>query len=128
MRSLKKDTKKLYVAKRLPSVPILDENGFETGEYSKIYDVPIALNLNFKPVIDKIEQQMFGQDLDNILKITYTPFDSNNYIISHYSAVWLGVEPNGILTDRDPQNPMNNNYLVIKVINTGNQNAAFIKK
>lgn len=128
MRSLKKDKKNLYIAKRLPSVPILDENGFQTGEYAKVYDDLIPLNLNAKPVTDKIEQQMFGEDLEHILKITYSSFGSNNVIISQYDAVWFEIEPNGVLIDSDPNNPMNNNYFVTKTINLGNQNAAFIKK
>jgi hypothetical protein len=86
------------------------------------------LSLNAKPVTDLIEQQMFGEDLQHILKIIYTPFDSKKTVISQYDAVWLGVEPNGVLNETDPQHPMNNNYIVIKTINLGNQNAAFIKK
>ena len=128
MRSFKKDKTKLYVAKRLPSIPILDQNGYPTGEYAKAYETPIVLSLNAKPITDKTEQQMFGEDLEHILKITYTPFDSKKTVISQYNAVWLGIEPNGVLNEADPQHPMNNNYIVIKTINLGNQNVAFIKK
>ena len=128
MRSLKKDTKKLYVAKRLPSAPIKDENGFDTGEYIKVYDELLALNLNVKPISDKIECQMFGEDVDSVLKITYTMFDSEGYEITEFDAVWLGAEPNGVLTEIDPYNPMNNNYIVIKTIIFRSQNIAYIKK
>ena len=95
VRSLKKDTKKLHIAKRLPSVPIKDENGFDTGEYAKVYDEPVALNLNVKPISDKIERQMFGEDVDKVLKITYTLYDSQGFVITEFDAVWLGIEPNG---------------------------------
>ncbi len=128
MRSFRKDKTKLYVAKRLPSISILDENGNPTGEYAKAYENPVMLSLNAKPITDKIEQQMFGEDLEHILKIVYTPFDSKKTVILQYDVVWLGVEPNGILNEADPKHPMNNNYIVIKTINRGNQNAAFIKK
>ena len=128
MRSLRKERVKFYIAKRLPSIPILGSEGNSTGEYAKAYESSVMLSLNAKPITDKIEQQMFGEDLEHILKITYTPFDSKKIVISQYDAVWLGVEPNGILNETDPQHPMNNNYIVIKTINLGNQNTAFIKK
>lgn len=128
MRSFKKDKIKIYISKRLPSIPILDSEGNPTGEYAKAYETPVMLSLNAKPITDLIEQQMFGEDLEHILKIIYTPFDSKKTVVSQYDAVWLGVEPNGVLNETDPRHPMNNNYIVIKTINLGNQNAAFIKK
>lgn len=128
MRSLKKDKKTLYISKRLPSTPILDDEGVETGEYAKIYDEWVRLNLDVKPISDIKEQQMFGEDSDKTLKITYTLYDSNNVEIENHSAVWLGTEPNRILTDSNLSSPMNNDYVVIKTINFGNQNAAYIKR
>lgn len=128
MRSFRKDKQKLFVAKRLPSIPILDSGGNPTGEYAKAYESPITLYLNAKPITDKIEQQMFGEGLEHILKIIYTPFDSKKTVISQYDGVWLDVIPNGILNEADSAHPMNNNYIVIKTVNLGNQNAAFIKK
>lgn len=128
MRSLRKDKRKIYVSKRLPSIPILDSEGNPTGEYAKAYESPIMLSLNAKPITDLIEQQMFGEDLEHILKIIYTTFDSKKMVISQYDAAWLDVVPNGVLNETDPQHPMNNNYIVIKTINLGSQNAAFIKK
>lgn len=128
MRSLKKDKRKIYISKRLPSTPIFDDEGVETGEYAKVYDKWVGLNLDVKPISDIKEQQMFGEDSNKTLKITYTLYDSNNFEIENYCAVWLDVEPNGILTDIDNNNPMNNNYTVIKTINFGSQNVAYIKK
>lgn len=128
MRSLRKDKRKIYASKRLPSIPILDSERNPTGEYAKAYEIPTMLNLNAKPVTDLIEQQIFGEDSEHILKIIYTPFDSKKIVVSQYDAIWIDVEPNGILNETDPQHPMNNNYIVIKTINLGNQNAAFIKK
>lgn len=128
MRSLKKDKKTLYVSKRLPSTPIFNDEGVETGEYAKVYDEWVRLNLDVKPISDIKEQQMFGEDSDKTLKITYTLYDSNNVEIENHSAVWLGTDPNGILTDSNLSSPMNNDYIVIKTINFGNQNAAYIKR
>lgn len=128
MRSLKKDKKIIYISKKLPSVPILDDDDNPTGEYAKVYDSPTLLKLNIKPISDKTERQIFGENSENILKISYTLYDSQGFEIENYSAVCLGTEPNGILTDRDFKNPMNNNYLVIKTINLGTQNAAYIKR
>ena len=128
MRSLRKDKNKLYISKRLPSTPILDDEGNETGEYAKVHDEWVRLNLDVKPISDIKEQQMFGEDSDKTLKITYTLYDSNNFEIENHCAVWLDVEPNGTLTDKDHNSPMNNDYVVIKTINFGSQNAAYIKR
>ncbi len=128
MRSLKKDKRKIYISKRLPSTPILDDDNNFTGEYAKVYDNPTMLDLDVKPISDVEEQKMFGEDSDKTLKITYTIYDSNNFDIENHSAVWLDVEPNGILTDNDPKRPMNNNYIVTTTINLGGQNAAYIKR
>lgn len=128
MRSLKKDKRKIYISKRLPSTPILDDDNNFTGEYAKVYDEWVRLDLDVKPISDVREQQIFGEDSDKTLKITYTFYDSNNFEIVNYSAVWLDATPNGILTDSDPNNPMNNDYVVIKTINLGNQNVAYIKR
>ena len=128
MRSLRKDIKKIYVSKRLPSVPILDKGNNFTGEYAKVYDTPTELFLNIKPISNDTERQMFGEDTDKILKISYTLYDSQNFEIVNYSAVWIDTTPNGILTDKDHNNPMNNDYLVIKTVNLGNQTVAYVKK
>lgn len=128
MRSLRKDKKKLYISRRLPSIPILDDDNNFTGEYAKVYDEWVRLNLDIKPISDVKEQQIFGEDSDKTLKITYTLYDSNNVEIENYSAVWLDIEPNGVLSDSDQNSPMNNNYVVVKTINFGSQNAAYIKK
>ena len=128
MISLRKDIKKIYVSKRLPSVPILDKDNNFTGEYAKVYDTPTELFLNIKPISNDTERQMFGEDTDKILKISYTLYDSQNFEIVNYSAVWIDTTPNGILTDKDQNNPMNNDYLVIKTVNLGNQNVAYVKK
>ena len=128
MRSLKKDKKKIYIARKLPSDPILDSDGNPTGEYAKVYDIPIELALNVKPISNETDQKMFGEDTNKMIKITYTFYDSQGFEIEIFSAVWIDTEPNGILTDGDSNNPMNNNYLVVKTINFGNQNVAYIKR
>ena len=128
MRNLRKDIKKIYVSKRLQSVPIIDKDNNFTGEYAKVYDTPTELFLNIKPISNDTERQIFGEDTDKILKISYTLYDPQNFEIVNYSAVWIDTTPNGILTDKDHNNPMNNDYLVIRTVDFGNQNVAYIKK
>ena len=128
MRSLRKDKRKIYVSKRLPYVSILNKDNNFTGEYAKIYDTPTELFLNIKPISNDTERQMFGEDTNKILKISYTLYDSQNFEIVNYSAVWIDIEPNGILTNEDYNCPMNNNYMVIKTLNLGNQNMSYIKR
>ncbi len=128
MRSLRKDKRKLYISKRLSSAPIFDDEGNQTGEYAKVYDKPIRLNLDVKPISNTLDMQMFGENADKMLKITYTLYDSNGFEIKNNFAVWLDVISNGILTDGDMHNPINNDYVVIKTINFGSQNVAYIKR
>lgn len=128
MRCLRKEKQAVYISKKLPPIPVIDENGFETGEYYSVYDEPVKLFLNVKPITDIAELQAFGEDVNSILKAVYTMFDVNGYEILEFDIAWIRVKPNGSLKDDDPQKPMNNNYFVHKVIDTGNQICVYFKK
>ena len=127
MRSLRKEKKKVYVANKLPPVRVLDEDGIETGEYYSVYDEPKIFFLNIKPITDIAERNSFGEDVSSILKTVYTPFDVNDKILE-FAAVWIDAEPNGNLSDGDIQNPMNNDYFVFKILDTGGQICVYLKK
>lgn len=128
MRSLRKEKRAIYVSKKLPPQPVLDGDGNETGEYCSVYDEPKILFLNIKPITDIAEQKAFGEDVSSILKAVYTPYDVSDAEISEFDAVWINAEPNGNLKDGGPQKPMNNDYFVYKILDTGGQICAYLKK
>lgn len=128
MRSLKKQQRTLYVSQPLPTQEIKDSDGNDTGVKENVWDEPVELSIDVKPVTDELERQAFGTDVKNILKAECTPFDVDGYSFVENSAAWIGVAPNGILVDGDPANPMNNNYMVEQVLDTGNQITVYFKK
>lgn len=128
MRSLLKEKHTVYISQKLPPIPIKDEDGNETGELASVYDDPVKLRLNIKPITDTAERQSFGTDVNNILKAVYTPFDVRGFDIEEHQVAWIGVTPNGTLRDDNISVPMNNNYTVEQVLDTGGQYAVYFKK
>lgn len=128
MRCLKKEKQAVYISKKLPPIPVVDKDGYETGEYYSVYDEPVKLFLNVKPITDIAERQAFGEDVNSILKSVYTLYDVSGYEILEFDIAWIRIKPNGNLKENDLQNPMNNNYFVYKVIDTGNQVCVYFKK
>lgn len=128
MRSLGKDKKTIWFAKKLPPVPELDEDGNETGSYISSYDEPAEFHVNVQPVTSKADIAIYGQDVFKMEKAVFTPFDVGGYLPEEFEAAWYGVTPNGNLTDGDALHPMNNNYMVQQVIFTGWEYAVYLKK
>lgn len=128
MRSLSKEKRTVYVSQPLPTQEIKDSDGNDTGVKENVWDEPVELSIDVKPVTDELERQAFGTDVKNILKAECTPFDVDGYSFVENSAAWISVVPNGNLTDGDPANPMNNNYTVEQVLDTGNQITVYFKK
>lgn len=128
MRSLKKQRRTVYVSQPLPTQEIKDSDGNETGVKENVWDEPVELSIDVKPVTDELERQAFGTDVKSIMKAECTPFDVSGYAFVENSAVWIGITPNGILTDGDSASPMNNNYTVEQVLDTGNQITVYFKK
>ena len=128
MRSLNRDKHTVYVSQPLPSQEIKDSDGNDTGLKENVWDEPVKLYLNVKPITDELERQAFGTDVISILKAVCTPFDVSGYSFAEKSAIWIGITPNGNLTDGDETKPMNNNYTVEQVLDTGNQITVYFKK
>lgn len=128
MRSLTRDKFPVYISQPLPPQEILDEDGNGTGVMENAWDEPVLLHLNVKPITDELERQAFGTDVKSILKAQYTPFDVEGYDAVENGAVWLGVTPNGVLADGDPSHPMNHNYTIEQVLDTGGQITVYFKK
>lgn len=61
MRTLEINKRTIYYANPLPPVPILDENGFETGELEYGFTEPKALRIHVSPAKGKASIEMFGE-------------------------------------------------------------------
>lgn len=128
MRSLSREKRTVYVSQPLPPQEVKDADGNDTGAKENVWDEPIELSLNVKPITDELERQAFGTDVKSILKAECTPFDVGGYAFAENSTAWIGIEPNGNLTDGDEAKPMNNNYTVEQVLDTGNQITVYFRK
>lgn len=128
MRNLNREKRRVYVSQPLPPMEIKDEEGNDTGVKANVWDEPVELYINVKTITDTLERQAFGIDVKNILKAEFTPFDVEGYSFVENSVAWIGIEPNGNLTDGDPNNPMNHNYTVEQVLDTGGQITVYFKK
>lgn len=128
MRSLFREKRVVYISQPLPPREITDKDGNLTGLSENIWDSPVKLFINVKPITSQLERQSFGTDVQNILKAQFTPFDSDGFIPVEKSAAWIGVIPNGIYSDGNPGIRMNNNYIVEQVLNTGNQISVYFHK
>lgn len=128
MRSLHREKRTLYISQPLPPVEIIDGDGNATGNYVSVFDEPTQIELNLKPITDLVERQAFGTEVKNILKAEFTPFDVEGLDIVENSAVWINVSPNGTLRDDNVALPMNHNYTVEQVLDTGGQITAYFKK
>ena len=128
MRSLVREQRTVCVSQPLPAQEIIGDDGNGTGNYENVWDEPVELSLNAKPITDQLERQAFGTDVNSILKVECTPFDVDGYEFVEKSATWIGVAPNGVLTDGDTAHPMNCNYTVEQVLDTGGQITVYFKK
>ena len=127
MRSLSREKRLLHISQPLPEEEIKDENGDGTGNFANVWDEPVELYLNLKPITDESERQAFGTDVKSILKAECTPFDIDGYSFVENSIAWIGVTPNGALRDDDTVK-MNHNYTVEQVLDTGGQIKVYFKK
>lgn len=128
MRTLRREQRSIYVSQPLPPREILDDDGNDTGTKESVWDEPTQLFLNAKPVTDELERQAFGTDVKNILKVECTPFDSNGYEFVEKGVAWIGISPNGILSDGNISSPMNCNYTIKQVLPTGGQITIYFEK
>lgn len=60
MRTLNLNKRPIWQVQYLGEVPILDEDGLDTGEVEKQYSDPIEIQLNLYTATSDITQNMFG--------------------------------------------------------------------
>lgn len=62
MRSLNRNKTKLWAVAPVTLTPVLDSDGFNTGETTKTYSAPIEIELMIYPSNGAIVEQLFGKD------------------------------------------------------------------
>ena len=85
MRNLKKNSKKLWYSNYSGRVPIVDENGDETGDYIGGYASPVAFLATLSASRGNAYADMFGTNLD----YTRTASTVEKLPIKEESIVWI---------------------------------------
>lgn len=85
MRNLYRNKRKIYYALPLGKVPLLDQNGYETGEfevkYSRIQEAYVHLNVNSGDILNNV----YG-NYDNYYR---TMIAENGLAINEGTILWI---------------------------------------
>lgn len=84
MRNLKKNTRKLWYSNYNGNIPILDENGDETGDYDSGYDAPVLFYASLSASRGNAYADVFGTNLD----YSRTLSTVENLPIKEESLIW----------------------------------------
>lgn len=84
MRNLRKNTKKLWYSNYNGYIPILDENGDETGDYDSGYDAPVLFYASLSASRGNAYADVFGTNLD----YSRTLSTVENLPIKEESLIW----------------------------------------
>lgn len=89
MRSLKKNTIKIYYSVYLREDELIDEEGNYTGEYGAVYSPPTPLYINVSSPSGESSQYPFGSmtEYDRVLCTT------KKLPIDERSLIWIGRTP-----------------------------------
>lgn len=86
MRDLEINKRTIFYANPLPPVPILDGNGYETGELEHRFTEPKPFRINVSPAKGKASIEMFGE-IENYDKTMVTC--NKNIDISEGTILWV---------------------------------------
>lgn len=89
MRSMERNKVDVWYALYNGKLPILDENGDETGEYTNGYALPVQIRIRVSPNMGEATNQLFGTLLD----YDSTMITTDNLPIDEYSIIWIGKTP-----------------------------------
>lgn len=122
MRSMSRNKKLIYYALYQDKVPVLDNEGFETGEYETEYSNPIPFRIRVSPNKGESNEQAFGKSLDYDRVMSTSNRTSQ---IDEYSILWVDKMPE-IKEDGSTDTP--HNYTVVRVAKDLNEWLFAIKK
>lgn len=90
MRSLKKNQRGMWYSLYNKKIPMLDENGDETGDFDISYSTPVAFKASLSPGKGSTQGNVFGVDVDYARTISTTDMDLP---ITETSLVWYETKP-----------------------------------
>jgi hypothetical protein len=114
MRTLLRNKTPIYYALYTDRTPIIDAQGYETGDYSEGYTEPAELWASVSANKGEASVEPFGADLDYTKTIIT---DDMTCPISETSRLWIGREPD------DPYN-----YAVVRVAKSLNHITYAVKE
>lgn len=88
MRNLNRNKRRLYYALYVDEAPIVDANGFETGESAPIYGDIHELDCNISSASGEDAVQAFGSFTNYTRTICVA---DNNCPIAEETIIWFGV-------------------------------------
>lgn len=121
MKSLKRNKQTIYYALYSSETPILDENGFDTGEVDMGYSKPIELRICVSPNKGDTESTAFGTSLD----YDRTMITSESLGIDEQTILWVDIMP---ILDATGATITKHDYTVKKVAKSINSSQYAIKK
>jgi len=86
VRTLEVNKSKLWLVNPVAHVPLLDSEGFDTGETTVSYSEPLEIMINIYPSGGAVQEQIFGKD---------SSFDmialSNEIVLTKDSLLFLSL-------------------------------------
>ena len=113
-----RNTKPIFYALYSDKTPVLDDDGYETGDYTVGYDTPVLLNANVVSKHSTVAREYFGEQFE-YHKVILVEADCP---ISEDTAIWI-----------DTDNPIEDstvkhNYQVAGISDSLNYRAIAVKK
>lgn len=128
MRSMEINKTTVFYALYTGKQPILDDEGYETGEYTSGYALPVQIRIRVSPNRGEATNQFFGTLLD----YDSTMVTTDNLPIDEYSIIWIGKAPelsNGVYpVDLDGNLITGHTHTVVRVAKDINVTQYAIKK
>lgn len=122
MRCMVRNKSKFYYASYIGETEIIDENGFDTGEYEVIYSAPIKTTGNISAAQGEMQSRQFGESesYDKVIVL-----DDRDAPINEHSILWVDTLP---LFNEDGITDTPHDYIVKKVARSLNGVSIAIRK
>ena len=113
-----RNTRTIYYALYDKETAVLDDDGYETGDYTVSYDTPVLLNANVVSKSSEVAREYFGEQLE-YHKVILVDADCP---IVESTAIW--IETASPIDD----STVKHNYQVVGINDSLNYKAIAVKK